>query len=209
MKGFVKICGLANEQDIRETIQLEPDALGFNFWPESPRFVAPENVAKWTQGKVPAGMLKVGIFVNAGAEEIKRTAATADLDIIQLHGGESAGCAASLGLPVWKVLHLDRLPEAWDQFPAACFLIDSGTVEMPGGTGHRVNTEAATDFVQKSKLPVMLAGGLKAGTVGDAIRTVRPAGVDVASGVEQAPGKKNMQEVRNFIHDARGAFLTL
>jgi len=209
MKHFIKICGLANEQDILETIDLKPDALGFNFWPKSPRYIAPETVAKWTQGKVPAGMLKVGIFVNADADEIKQTATTAGLDILQLHGGESAEFAQSLGLPVWKVLHLDRLPEAWNQFPAECLLIDSGSVRMPGGTGHRVNTEGAVEFVKTSNLPVMLAGGLKASSVKDAIRTVRPAGVDVASGVEQAPGKKDMQEVRNFIQHARDAFLTV
>jgi len=209
MSFCVKICGLANEQDILETIRLKPDALGFIFWPKSPRAVRAEKIAEWTRDQVPEGMRKVGVFVNASADEIKRTVETAGLDVIQLHGEESADLAKSLDMPIWKVLHLDRLHDGWDCFPAERYLIDSGTVEMPGGTGVHVDTFRAKEFVRKSKLPVMLAGGLKAGTVGDVIKVVRPAGVDVSSGVEQSPGKKNMQAVSDFIRNAREASLTL
>jgi phosphoribosylanthranilate isomerase len=149
------------------------------------------------------------VFVNASADELKRTAEIAGLDVIQLHGDESPEFAKSLELPVWKVLHLDRLPKGWEDFPAERYLIDSGTVDIPGGTGIQVDSARAREFVLKSKLPVMLAGGLKASTVGDAIKVVQPAGVDVASGVEQSPGKKNMQAVRDFIRNAREASLTL
>ncbi|MDF3128952.1 phosphoribosylanthranilate isomerase [Kiritimatiellaeota bacterium B1221] len=207
--GLIKICGLANEGDVLETIAYQPDALGFIFYAKSPRAVTPQQVWDWTKDRVPAGMRKVGVFVDASVEEIQRSAEVAGLDVLQLHGGESAEVIRALELPVWKVLHLDRLPDGFETLPVEGLLIDSGTVEMPGGTGIRVDTDRAADFISQSKLPVLLAGGLKADTVADAILKVRPSGVDVASGVERAPGQKDLAAVRSFIQNARKAFLTL
>ncbi|MGA0333733.1 MAG: phosphoribosylanthranilate isomerase [Kiritimatiellia bacterium] len=209
MKDFIKICGLANRQDVEETLALAPDALGFIFYAKSPRAVTPEQVGEWTRDLVPPTMKKVGVFVDATVEEMHRAAGIAGLDILQLHGRENAETVSALELPVWKVLHLDRLPEGWEQLPVEALLIDSGTVEMPGGTGVSVNTGAAAEFICKSNLPVVLAGGLKAGTVGEVIREVRPCGVDVSSGVELAPGRKDMPSVAEFIRNAREAFSTL
>jgi phosphoribosylanthranilate isomerase len=174
MSLLVKICGLASERDVRETIEAGPDALGFNFWYKSPRVVTAEQVASWTRGVVPAGMRKVGIFVDASAEEIHEIVKRAGLDVVQLHGEESVDVIRQLDCPVWKVMHLDRLPAQWRELPVERVLIDSGTVAMPGGTGLRVDTERARTFVRESKLPVVLAGGLKSSTVGEAIREVRP-----------------------------------
>jgi phosphoribosylanthranilate isomerase len=202
MKSFIKICGLATAADVAATAACAPDALGFIFWAKSPRAVTPAQVGEWTRD-LPPGLRKVGVFVDALPEEIQRSAEVAGLDVIQLHGDQMF---EDLGLPVWKVLHLDRLPSGFEKFPAEAYLIDSGTVDMPGGTGVRVDTERATAFVKQSKLPVVLAGGLKAGTVGDAIREVRPSGVDVSSGVERCPGHKDLGAVRDFIHQARDAF---
>lgn len=202
MKCFIKICGLANAADVEATVACAPDALGFIFWAKSPRAVTPAQVGDWTRD-LPAGLRKVGVFVDALPEEIKRSAEMAGLDVIQLHGDQMF---EDLGLPVWKVLHLDRLPAGFENFPAEAYLIDSGTVDMPGGTGLRVDTERASAFVKQSKLPVVLAGGLKAGTVGNAIREVRPAGVDVSSGVELRPGQKDLGAVKDFIQQAREAF---
>lgn len=209
MNGFIKICGLANERDVTATLVLRPDAVGFIFWPKSPRGVTAEQVRAWTRNRMPEGVRKVGVFVDASVEELRRIAEVAELDILQLHGHEDAEKICSLDWPVWKVLHLDRLPAEWENLPVERFLIDSGTVEMPGGTGVRVDTDRVAAFVKASKLPVVLAGGLKASTVGHAICQVRPAGVDVSSGVEARPGQKDLGAVEDFIQQARAAFLTL
>ena len=208
-KGIIKICGLANEADVVATLEMKPDAVGFIFWPKSPRAVTPEQVRDWTKDRMPAGIKKVGVFVNATSEELQKSVKIAGLDILQLHGEESADVINALDCPVWKVLHLDRLPQGWDSLPVERVLIDSGTVEMPGGTGVRVDTDRAANFVKQSKLRVLLAGGLKADTVADAIVKVRPYGVDVSSGVERVPGQKDLDAVRSFIQNARNAFLTL
>ena len=201
---MVKICGLTDGSEVRETVSAGPDALGFNFWPKSPRAVSAEAVAAWGRD-LPEGILKVGVFVDQPVELVRETVRSAGLDVAQLHGSETAAYIRELGeVRVWKALHLDRLPEGWEALPVERFLVDSGTVEMPGGTGVRVDTARAKAFVARSPLPVLLAGGLNPDNVGGAVAEVRPAGVDVSSGVEHAPGRKDMDAVRRFIRNARG-----
>lgn len=204
MTPFVKICGMANSSDMEATAALAPDAIGFVFWPRSPRAVDAEQVADW---ETPAGILRVGVFVDQPLEEVRRIAALARLDVAQLHGSEDAGYIRALGLSVWKALHVDRLPAGWAELPVERFLVDSGTLEMPGGTGIRVDIDTAAAFVNQSPRPVLLAGGLKWDTVRDSILAARPAGVDVSSGVESEPGRKDMRAVRRFIENARSADL--
>jgi len=209
MNGLVKICGLASGEDVRAVGAMGPDCLGFIFWPRSPRAVTAEQVADWTRG-LPGGVRKVGVFVDQPLDEVRESAERAGLDVIQLHGREDAAYLRALNRPVWKALHLDRLPAEPEALPAEAFLIDSGTVEMPGGSGVRVDTERAAAFVAAhAKRKVLLAGGLKAGTVADAVLAVRPRGVDVSSGVELAPGRKDLAAVREFIQNARAAFAQL
>lgn len=206
MKDIIKICGLANEEDVQATLELEPNAVGFIFWPKSPRGVTAEQVATWTHDRVPEGIRKVGVFVDHSVEEIQQAVTTAGLDVVQLHGPYTADQISRIGSPVWRVLHVDRLPEDWNEVPVEALLVDSGTVEMPGGTGIRVDTDAAEALIQTSTFPVVLAGGLKASTVSQAIREAKPNGVDVSSGVESHPGKKDLQAVREFIQQSREAF---
>lgn len=209
MSGLVKICGLASGEDTRAVAAMSPDAMGFLFWPRSPRAVTAEQVAAWT-ADVPSGILKVGVFVNQPREELLRVAETAGLDVLQLHGEEDAALIRSLDRPVWKALHLDRLPEDWEELPVEALLIDSGTVEMPGGSGVRVDTVRAAAFIAAhANRNVLLAGGLKAGTVSDAVRSIRPFGVDVSSGVERGPGRKDLAAAQAFIQNARTAFADL
>ena len=203
MSPFVKICGLANEGDTRETHALAPDALGFVFWPRSPRAVTAEQVAAWTRD-LPSGPLKVGVFVDQSRDEVRRIFDVAGLDLVQLHGAEDAEYILNLGLPVWKAIHLDR-GQPDPHAPVRAVLLDSGTVDMPGGSGKRVDVARARAYVLASPLPVLLAGGLKADTVAEAVRTVKPWGVDVSSGVERSPGLKDMAAVRAFIPNARAA----
>jgi phosphoribosylanthranilate isomerase len=209
MSGWIKICGLARAEDVRAAAELRPDFLGFVFWPGSPRAVRPEQVAAWTRELRGGPVRTVGVFVDAAAEEVNAAADLAGLDRIQLHGRGDAAFARSLCRPVWRTVHLDRLPEGLAGYPAEALLVDSGTVEMPGGTGARVDTARAAAFVRAQNTKVLLAGGLKADTVGEAIRRVRPFGVDVSSGVEAAPGIKNPDAVRRFIEAARAAFASL
>jgi phosphoribosylanthranilate isomerase len=203
MSVKVKICGLAREKDYVEALATRPDAVGFIFWPKSPRAVQAAQVADWTRSKHPAEVLKVGVFVNQPLGDVIRIVETAQLDVVQLHGEESWEYVESLPVPVWKVVHLDRVPLHLSEYPAAALLVDSGSVEVPGGTGVRVNEEAAAAFVRENVLPVWLAGGLNARNVQSAIAHVAPFGVDVSSGVEKAPGQKDHQALRNFVHAAR------
>lgn len=205
MSGWVKICGLASGADVTGTVEAGPDFLGFVFWPRSPRAVTAAQVADWTRGGLPGGMRKVGVFVDQPLDEVLGIIETAGLDVVQLHGQQDGALVKSLPRPCWKAVHLDR-PGGELPGGLAALLVDSGTVAMPGGTGVRVDTERAAAFVRAQKCKVLLAGGLKADTVADAIRRVRPAGVDVSSGVERAPGQKDLDAVRAFVSAARKAF---
>jgi phosphoribosylanthranilate isomerase len=206
MHSLVKICGLANEHDVIQTLELGPDAVGFILWPNSPRGVTPKQVAAWTNGRMPEGVRKVGVFVDTPVEEMVCIASEIELDVLQLHGEYTAKDIEVMTLPVWRVLHADRLPPDWNEVPVEALLLDSGTVEMPGGTGIRVDTNRAKEIIRQSKFPVLLAGGLKAGNVSSVIQHVVPAGVDVSSGVEAEPGRKDMAAVKAFLQNARSAF---
>ena len=187
-------------------MKLSPDAIGFIFWPKSPRGVSAEEVAEWTNGKVPNGIRKVGVFVDTPVDEIHEIAAKAELDVIQLHGPYTPYEISDIDLPVWRVLHVDRLPEDWNEVDVEALLVDSGTIEIPGGTGMQVDLDRAKEMVKQSKFPVLLAGGLKPDTVGSVIESIGLHGVDVSSGVESRPGVKDMEAVRAFIQNARDAF---
>ncbi|MCC5848072.1 MAG: phosphoribosylanthranilate isomerase [Verrucomicrobia bacterium] len=200
-KPIVKLCGLAREEDVVFAIEAGADALGFNFWPKSPRAVSVNQVAAWSR-LVPAGVKKVGIFVNQSVEEVRRIFDGAGLDIAQLHGDESAEYIRRLDRPAWKAIHLDRCPEGVDELLVEALLIDSGTVDMPGGTGKRVDTDRAAEFVRTSSHRVILAGGLRPENVAEAIREVRPHGVDVSSGIEIRPGVKDAGAMRRFVDAA-------
>lgn len=209
MNAFVKICGLATEEDVHHTIEAAPDAMGFIFWAKSPRGVTAESVSHWTHNRMPPGIRKVGVFVDSTVHEIEKSAEEAGLDVVQLHGSYTARQIRELTYPVWRVLHVDRLPEDWNDEPVEALLVDSGTVKMPGGTGVRVNTERAIRLIRQSNFPVLLAGGLKQDTVSGVIKDTLPNGVDVSSGVELHPGKKDMNAVQFFIQNARSAFSSL
>ncbi len=202
MSLFVKLCGLCREEDVRAAVAAGPDAIGFVFWPGSARAVKAGQVAAWTKGV--AGPVRVGVFVDQPVDEVCAAVEAAGLDVVQLHGKEDAAYICALGLPrVWKALHLDRLPEDWADLPVEAFLLDSGTAEMPGGTGLRVETERAEIFVANSPRPVLLAGGLTPGNVAEAVGEVKPWGVDVSSGVERAKGVKDAEALRAFVENAR------
>lgn len=206
MNGFIKLCGFTRSEDVACAVEAGADALGFIFWPGSPRYVDAETVAGFD---VPAACMKIGVFVNQPVEWVQSVVRTAKLDAVQLHGDEDAAYIRSLNLPVWKAVHLDRLPPDCESLPVERLLIDSGTVEMPGGTGKTVDLVRAEAFTVKTRHKVLLAGGLKGDTVAHAIQSVKPHGVDVSSGIETAPGIKSPDRITLFVREARKAFLPL
>jgi phosphoribosylanthranilate isomerase len=202
MSLLIKVCGIANEVDARQVAALKPDALGFIFWSGSPRAADPESAGQWNTG---SDIQRVGVFVDADEQEMRTAVALARLDVLQLHGDwESVAQAEPLGLPIWKVVHLDKeQPEDWASYPVDVYLLDGYSTSMPGGTGKTVDWASAADFVRSVNKPVLLSGGLHGGNVSEAVGRVAPYGVDASSCLEVAPGKKDIQKVREYISTCR------
>lgn len=204
MPVHVKICGLCSARDVEDIAALRPDALGFVFWKSSKRHVQPADVASWVKN-VPKNILKVGVFVDSSVDEILRVVETAALDVVQLHGDEGPDVAARMPVRVWKVVHPGRTDLARVAgYHVDAFLVDSYSSTLPGGTGVTADWDAAERFARSVTTPVVLAGGLTPENVGEAVRRVRPWGVDVSSGVELRPREKNLDKVRLFIERSRG-----
>lgn len=200
---FVKICGLASGADTQAVVALRPDALGFVLWPGSKRRARAEDVASWVRD-VPAGLLKVGVFVDATPDEVERAVAVAGLDVAQLHGAEKPHDFTGRSLRLWRALGLrnaaEPIPVGWS---VDAFLVDTYSAQSPGGTGRVGDWAAARSFVERSPRPVLLAGGLTPVNVKAAVAAVNPWGVDVSSGVEAQPGRKDLAKVREFIERCR------
>jgi phosphoribosylanthranilate isomerase len=187
---IVKICGLTRVEDAVQAASLGATAIGLVFWPSSPRRVSVA-LARDIAGAVPASVLKVGVFVNASRGEIERTVVDVGLDVVQLHGDESSAFARALGIRFIKAIGLgpasdDTLFAGWD---GATVLLDAHDPVRRGGTGTPVDWDRAARLARRHEL--ILAGGLTPATIAHAVRAVRPAGVDVSSGVELEPGIKD------------------
>lgn len=203
MGVFVKICGIASASDCAAVAALQPDALGFVFWPHSPRAVQAEAVGDWTS-RIDSRILRVGVFVDEEPEEVARIMRRARLDVAQLHGRERLEDFRNVEGRKWKVVHLDQVE--MDRVAAThvdAFVIDSYSTASPGGTGRTVDWSLARRFVEAVNVPVLLAGGLRPENVREAIAQVRPWGVDVSSGVEARPGVKDLDRVRRFVEACR------
>jgi phosphoribosylanthranilate isomerase len=203
MELFVKICGMCRPDDIEAVAALAPDAMGFNFWPRSPRYIDPDDAADWGEA-IPDSIRKVGVFVDEDAGRIGDIAVRVKLDVVQLHGNEAPSLASSLSPSTWKVVHLDRTDAAEAaSYPVDAFLVDSYTAESPGGTGKICDWQVARSFIEAADRPVLLAGGLTPGNVREAVAVTAPWGVDVSSGVEAGPGRKSLAKVQSFIEQCR------
>jgi phosphoribosylanthranilate isomerase len=200
---FLKICGITRLDDAKQAIDEGATALGFVLWPRSPRFVSDRHVADIVAA-VPASVKTVGVFVNESLDAIFLTMARTGLSMVQLHGDEPGMYGRLLAWPVLKSVTLDTGDDVMDDWPAeTTFLVDAADRERRGGTGEAVDWTRAAALARKRRL--VLAGGLTAANVGDAIAAVRPYGVDVSSGVEDAPGLKNARKVSLFLSRARQA----
>jgi phosphoribosylanthranilate isomerase len=206
----IKICGITNLADASAAAEFGADALGFNFYPGSKRYIKPQQAAEWAPG-LPRSVRKVAILVNPTVAEATAIAALPWIDALQLHGTESPDFCASLaqqGIPFAKAVpvasaeSLATLPS----FFTKTIVLDSATPESFGGSGVPFSWHFGQRFVaDHPDLRVVLAGGLTPDNVLSAILKVRPFGVDVSSGVESSPGKKDPDRLRRFIATARTA----
>lgn len=191
----VKICGITNRDDALAAVEGGAAALGFNFWPRSPRFIPPEQAAELL-ADLPRHVWKVGVFVSEPPETVSALAAHLALDVVQLHG-EAAWPA---GIRVWKAVAVDPgfRAEDLERYDAEAFLLDAPGGALHGGTGRTFDWQRVAGLRRK----IVLAGGLDAGNVREAIRTVRPWGVDACSRLESAPGKKDHRKMAAFLKAA-------
>jgi phosphoribosylanthranilate isomerase len=209
----VKICGITSVTDALGACEAGADMLGLNFYPQSPRAISIQRAADLLEeirAQLPAGLQVFGVFVNADPAEIKSVAKNLKLDAVQLHGDEDRAMVSQIAnsATVFKALRVGAHFSAatLENYPEASgFLFDAadGPPCQYGGTGRLSDWGVAQQAARSYK--VILAGGLSAGNVAAAILQVRPYGVDVASGVESAPGRKDFEQVREFIREARRA----
>ena len=204
MATRVKVCGLTRAEDVRMCVEAGVDAIGFNFWPQSKRYLTLE-AAERLAAEVPPQVLKVGVFVRAPPAEVRVAVERARLDAVQLHGDEDPQDYVGVGVALWQVVRISG-PESLPGMPsraASAVLLDAH-VEGQGGSGRRFDW-GLVPWVRAWRLPVWLAGGLTPENVGEAIARAAPDGVDVASGVESAPGIKDAARVRAFVAAVRAA----
>ena len=156
---------------------------------------------------VPAGTERIALFVNPDADLVNRVVATNTIDCLQFHGDETEAFCAGFGLPYMKAIRVRSTEQALREISAhgraKRFLLDKYVEQVPGGTGQTFDWSIAADIVAASDKPIVLAGGLNADNIVAAVRTVQPAGVDVSSGVEQAPGLKSLEKMKSFIEGVR------
>lgn len=206
----IKICGLTTPQDATAAIESGADALGFNFYPGSKRYVVLETAGPWIAA-LPGNVAKVAILVNPSLAEATKIARLPGIDCLQLHGAETPDFCRQLrtegvrfekAIPVLDADSVAKVPD----FGTDILLLDSGGPEEFGGSGKSFPWEIGRRFVEaNAHLRVILAGGLAPENVAEAITTVRPYGIDVTSGVESAPGRKDYARLRAFIAAARAA----
>jgi len=196
----VKVCGITNPEDAQLACGLGADALGFIFYKKSPRFVS-FGTAKSIIDSLPPFVNTVGVFVNALLSEINQVLKTVPLKLIQLHGDESPDYCRQIPLPALKVF---RVKNGFDlsiikKYKTSGFLLDTYHDQSYGGTGETFNWNIATEA--KKYGPIVVSGGLNAKNVREAVQFVHPYAVDVCSGVEAEPGKKDSEKLKMFFHE--------
>ncbi len=200
----IKICGITNEKDALWAVNLGADYIGFNFYKNSPRKISPKLAAQII-GKLPSFTQPVGVFVNEEVKVVKRIAEKCRLNLVQLHGEETLEYCREVQVqsPRLKIIKAFRIRdkenlEGMEKYGVDYYLLDSYVPGVEGGTGEIFNWDLAVEAKQFGK-PVFLAGGLTPDNVTQAIEKVNPYGVDVASGVERTPRRKDYDLMREFI----------
>jgi phosphoribosylanthranilate isomerase len=205
MPVLVKICGITNAGDALAAAEAGADALGFVFYGPSPRYVSPSTAAEIIR-VLPPHLVKVGVFVNATKTLVTQALNACGLHILQFHGDEPPEQCGAFGVMSMKAFRVSG-PEFLSQlerYPTDAWLLDAYSPGKPGGTGEVFNWDLAVEARKKGR-PIFLAGGLTAENIAEAVRRVHPYGVDVSSGVESAPGRKDHAKVAAFVRNAKEA----
>lgn len=198
----VKVCGITTEEDAKLAADLGADAVGFVFCPPSPRYIPPPKAAEIIRG-LPPFVATVGVFVDSPSLEIDAVLSECGLTAIQLHGREAPDFCSRFPVKVIKAFRVrnGELPPEISRYRVDAILLDAYREGMPGGTGMTFAWEVALDAKRYGR--VVLAGGLNCGNVRQAIETARPYAVDVSSGVEAEPGKKDPIKLAEFIRQVK------
>jgi phosphoribosylanthranilate isomerase len=195
----LKVCGITSLEDARAAIDCGAEYLGFNFYAKSPRYIAPIS-ARAVIERLPDGIISVGVFVNQSRpEDVIEILRASGVRMAQLHGDESPDYCASVGAE--RVIKALRINDEFDarralDYPAAAILLDAYDAKLYGGTGKTTNWEIARETAKLTR--IFLAGGLSPDNIVEAIRAVEPFAVDVNSGVESAPGRKDANKLRRL-----------
>ena len=201
---ILKICGMTRVGDALHAVREGATAIGFVFWKGSPRYIEPERAGE-IAAALPATVTTVGVFVNEPVDAIRETVRVAGLRMVQLHGDETPAYMELIDQPVMRAVTLDTMVETTKRWPAdTTLLLDSTDPSRRGGGRAAVDWPRAAVITRGRR--VVLAGGLTPDNIEEAIVTVRPIGVDVASGVESAPGVKDLDKVARFLANAQAAF---
>ena len=198
----IKICGLTRPQDIQDAVTQGADALGFVLYAPSPRAVTAEQAAQLIK-HVPAFVTTVALFVNETAENVSHALAVCPFDLLQFHGDESPEFCRQFNRPYMKAIRVrstDDIHSAVQQYPdAKALLLDAYVENLPGGTGQAFDWR----LIPQLDIPWVLAGGLNANNVADAVIQVQPFAVDVSGGVEASKGIKDVNKIKDFISEVR------
>lgn len=200
---WIKICGITNLEDALRAAELGADALGFVFYPRSPRCVNKE-MAKEIIESLPKEVIKVGVFVDEVAEEVREIASYCGLGMLQFHGNEPPDYCRGFGQRVIKAFRVKNKESLIDlpKYEVDYYLLDAYGETLPGGTGRTFNWDLAEEAKEFGR-PVILSGGLTPDNVISAIKKIVPFGVDVSSGVEVSPGKKDHKKLQEFIQKVK------
>ena len=194
----VKVCGISTEDDLEACVEAGANAVGFNFYPKSPRFLKPARARQIVQA-VRGPYIKVGVFVNPDEDELLEAASLVPLDVLQLHGSRSPAHLAS-SFRIWQGSHAAMAREGLDPNVEA-WLLDTPSPKH-GGSGKPFDWSLAVDFPGRA----IIAGGLDASNVAEAIDVARPWGVDACSRLETKPGEKDPARIKLFVESALASF---
>lgn len=205
MSVKVKICGITDQADALAAAEAGADALGFMFFDQSPRAITVSDAAEVIKA-LPPHLMKVGVFVNPTEELVLRAIGECGLNLLQFHGEEAPDFCTQFGLMSMKAFRIRDAEslETLARYSTDAWLLDAYSSKGRGGTGETFNWDLALTAKKSGKL-IFLAGGLTPENVGEAVRKVNPFGVDVSSGVESAPGKKDSAKMKAFVTAAKAA----
>ena len=203
MSVKVKICGITNALDALAALEAGADLLGFVFYENSPRHISVRDAAKIMR-ELPPFAVKAGVFVDASEDLVMRAIGDCGLNLLQFHGSETPEYCSQFGLMNMKAFRIrdSKSLKILPTYPTDAWLLDAFSADKMGGTGERFNWNIAVEATKLGR-PIFLAGGLTPANVAEAVKKVRPYGVDVSSGVEAEPGKKDHQKVKEFIKAAK------